>query len=182
MRKLALMLWMLGGTALAQERDPLTVWAHLLPRQAARIQVVETDMVPKTMIAKHGMRVIPGRREPIGRRIIEVPDTRNKAGMHDPRPAFIAYVPKGSIARGRKLVESGAGGFPCAACHGAAYKGSGNVPALAGRSPSGMVRQLYDFKHGGRRGPAADMMQPQVARMTADMRLDIAAYLASLTP
>ena len=123
-----------------------------------------------------------GTRERLGQRIIEVPENLERTELRDSRSGFIAYVPRGAIARGRKLVESGAGAFPCAACHGPSYKGNGAVPALAGRSPSGIVRQLYDFKHGSRGGPAADMMKPEVACMTADMRLDIAAYLASLTP
>ena len=70
----------------------------------------------------------------------------------------------------------------CAACHGPTYKGNGSVPALAGRSPSGLVRQLHDFKTGSRNGAGAAMMKPEVANMTDDMRLDIAAYLASLDP
>ena len=60
--------------------------------------------------------------------------------------------------------------------------GNGNVPALAGRSPSQITRQLYDFKAGTRNGEGAAMMKPQVANMTDDMRIDIAAYLASLDP
>ena len=32
------------------------------------------------------------------------------------------------------------------------YKGNGEVPPLAGRSPSQIVRQLYDFKSGTRNG------------------------------
>ena len=62
------------------------------------------------------------------------------------------------------------------------YKGNGAVPALAGRSPSELVRQLYDFKSGSRNGDGAAMMKPEVANMTDAMRLDIAAYLASLDP
>jgi len=147
------------------------------------IRVVETDMVPKTDIAQRNMLVVvPGRKEPIGRRIIEVPENLERTEARDSKSGFIAYVPKGSIARGKKLVETGAGAFPCAACHGPAYKGNGSVPALAGRSPSGLVRQLYDFKAGARNGEGAAMMKPQVANMTDDMRIDIAAYLASLNP
>jgi cytochrome c553 len=56
------------------------------------------------------------------------------------------------------------------------------VPALAGRSPSELVRQLYDFKSGGRNGDGAAMMKPEVANITDPMRLDIAAYLSSLDP
>lgn len=172
-----------GSTALAaQNSDFLPYWANPAPNHTGRIRVVETSEVPRTVAFQHSLRTIPGRREPIGQRIIEVSQNRKKSGPHGSRFEFVAYVPKGSIARGRKLVESGAGAFPCAACHGPTFRGNGAVPALAGRSPSGLVRQLHDFKHGSRGGPAADMMKPEVANMTADMRLDIAAYLASLTP
>jgi cytochrome c553 len=178
---LAAVLLLDGAALAAQSSDPLPYWANT-PGHAGRVRVVETDQVPRTAIGQRGMRAIPGRREPIGRRIIEVPENRTNAGSHHSRPGVIAYVPKGSIAHGKTFVESGAGAFPCAACHGPSYKGSGAAPALAGRSPSGLVRQLYDFKHGARRGAAADMMKSEVANMTADIRLDIAAYLASLTP
>ena len=62
------------------------------------------------------------------------------------------------------------------------YRSLGAVPALAGRSPSQIVRQLYDFKAGTRNGANAAMMKPEVAHMNDDMRIDIAAYLASLNP
>lgn len=147
------------------------------------IKVVETDMVPRTEIAQRNMLfVVPGPKEKIGKRILEVPDNLEHIEWRGSRIGFTAYVPKGAIARGKKLVESGAGGFPCAVCHGPDYKGNGDVPPLAGRSPSQMVRQLYDFKSGARNGPGADMMKPQVVRMTDDMRIDIAAYLSSLNP
>ena len=181
-RRAAIGLLALAGTALAQEPDPLPVWVRPGSGKGEQIRVVETDLAPRTVAGRHGLRVVSGHKEPIGQRIIEVPDTRSKTGSRGRHPSFIAYVPRGAIARGRKLVVSGAGGFPCAACHGPRYKGSGHVPALAGRSPGFIVRQLYDFKHGKRRGAAADMMQPQVVQMTAAMRADIAAYLASLSP
>jgi cytochrome c553 len=148
------------------------------------IRVVETDTVPKTEISSHNMLVKAARggREPIGKRIIEMPENLDRIELRDPRTGFVAYVPKGAIARGRKLVDTGAGAFPCAACHGPTFKGNGAVPALAGRSPSELVRQLYDFKSGSRNGAGAAMMKPEVANMTDDMRLDIAAYLASLEP
>ena len=147
------------------------------------IRVIETDVVPKTEIASRNMLMRHGKgSEPIGQRILEVPENLYRTEARDPASGFIAYVPKGSVARGKKLVESGAGGFPCAACHGADMKGLGNAPALAGRSPSGIVRQLYDFRSGTRGGPAAEMMKVQVANMTPAMRLDVAAYLASLNP
>ena len=128
------------------------------------------------------LQAMPGRREKLGRRILEVPVNLERTELRDPRSGFIAYVPKGSIASGRRLVESGAGVFPCTACHGPGLKGDGAAPPLAGRSPSYLYRQLTDFKRGSRRGVNADMMRPEVANLTDDMRLDIAAYIASLDP
>jgi cytochrome c553 len=147
------------------------------------IRVVETDMVPKTDISQRNMLVVvPGRKEKIGKRILEIAENLERTEVRDSKSGFIAYVPKGAIARGRTLVDSGGGAFPCAACHGPDFKGNGAVPALAGRSPSGIVRQLHDFKSGTRNGEGAAMMKPEVANMTDDMRIDIAAYLASLNP
>jgi cytochrome c553 len=147
------------------------------------IRVIEADTVPKTAVGdRNMMNVVSGAKEPIGKRILELPADLERTEWRDSKSGFIAYVPKGSIARGKKLVESGAGAFPCAACHGPDYKGNGNVPALAGRSPSQITRQLYDFKAGTRNGAGAAMMKPEVVNMNDDMRLDIAAYLASLNP
>ena len=36
----------------------------------------------------------------------------------------------------------------CAVCHGADLKGLGPVPGIAGRSPSYLVRQMYDMQAG----------------------------------
>ena len=72
------------------------------------IRVVETDTVPKTEISSHNMLVAAkGGREPIGKRIIEMPENLDRIELRDPRTGFVAYVPKGAVARGKKLVESG---------------------------------------------------------------------------
>jgi cytochrome c553 len=148
------------------------------------IRVVETAAVPKFEISSHNMLVkLPGSaKEALGQRIVEMPENVEREELRDPRTGFVAYVPKGAIAKGKSLVENGNGAFPCNACHGADLNGSGDVPALAGRSPSGIVRQLYDIQHGTRTGAAVDPMRPEVAAMTDENRLDIAAYLASLKP
>jgi cytochrome c553 len=70
----------------------------------------------------------------------------------------------------------------CATCHGRDLKGSNNVPGSAGRSPSYIVRQLYDIQHGSRTGAAANRMKPVVAKLMVDHMLSLAAYLASLSP
>ena len=58
----------------------------------------------------------------------------------------------------------------------------GPVPALAGRSPSYIVRQLYDIQHGTRTGQWTELMKPVVAGLSADDLVAIAAYTASLAP
>jgi cytochrome c553 len=152
-------------------------------RMTKWIRVVETDTVPRTDINSHNMlQVADGPREPIGARILEVPEDIERTELRDSHLGFVAYVPRGSIARGRQLVRSGAGAYPCAACHGPTYHGNGQVPPLAGRSPSYIVRQLIDFQRGTRHGANAAMMRPEVAKMSQDDMLNIAAYLSSLDP
>ena len=97
---------------------------------------------------------------------------------------YVAYVPPGSIAHGRVLVETGSGGHTvrCALCHGDDLNGLGPVPALAGRSPTYAVRQLRDMKQETRHGLGADLMRATVARLSTDDMVAIAAYLASRRP
>jgi cytochrome c553 len=58
----------------------------------------------------------------------------------------------------------------------------GPIPGLAGRSPSYLVRQLYDFQHGARAGPWSPLMAPNVIKLTLDDVVALAAYAASLPP
>ena len=53
------------------------------------------------------------------------------------------------------------------------------MPGIAGRSPSYMVRQLYDMQQGARKGVWTDLMKPVVAKLTNEDMLAIAAYTAS---
>jgi cytochrome c553 len=150
------------------------------------IKVVETATVPKTRIAGGMFLKLDGAgSEPIGDRIIEVADDAERTeSLRDPRSAFTAYVPVGSIKKGEALVTKGGSGktTPCSVCHGADLKGLGPVPGIAGRSPSYTVRQLFDTQHGTRHGVWADLMKPVVANLTNDDMLAIAAYTASRTP
>jgi len=61
-------------------------------------------------------------------------------------------------------------------------RGLGAVPSLAGRTPSYLVRQLYDLKSGARGGRAVQPMLPVVANLTVADMGGIAAYAASLPP
>ena len=149
------------------------------------IKVVETNTVPKTRIAGGMFLTLEGNeKEPLGQRIIETPENAEGTEvLRDARSGFIAYVPVGSIKKGEALVTNGAGKTTqCAVCHGADLKGLGPVPGIAGRSPSYLVRQLYDMQQGARKGLWTDLMKPVVAKLTDEDMLNIAAYTSSRTP
>ncbi len=145
------------------------------------IRVVEADTVPKMRLSGNVFFAVPdGGTEPIGRRIIETPEDAVRFELRDPRSGFIAYVPTGSLSRGATLVASGGNKtLPCGICHGQDLNGLGPVPAIAGRSPSYIVRQLYDMQHGSRRGLWSPLMKPVVEKLTQDDMIAIAAYVAS---
>jgi cytochrome c553 len=148
------------------------------------IRVIESANVPKTHVAGW-MRVAsePLEWEPIGQRIIEVPQDLERTELRDARSGFIAYVPVGSIAKGKALAAGGSGGsVACSVCHGADLKGLGPVPALAGRSPSYVMRQLYDIKKGVRHGLWSALMRPIVGRLGEEEMVALVAYTASLAP
>ena len=152
-------------------------------RYRSRIKVVEAAMAPKTAVMGFFLaRATGGGEEALGQRILELPDDLAAFDAGDWRSPITAYAPPGSVARGRALVRSGAGAAPCGGCHGARLQGKLFAPPLAGRSPSYLVRQLYDMQYGFRGGPAAAPMAQELAHLGAQDRIAIAAYLASLRP
>jgi cytochrome c553 len=104
--------------------------------------------------------------------------------LRDPHSGFVAYVPVGSLARGRKLAEEGADGriVACVICHGPDLRGQADAPPVAGRPATYLVRQLFDFRAGARNGAGAQTMKPVVDNMSLDDMIDLAAYTASLPP
>jgi cytochrome c553 len=149
------------------------------------IKVVESSTVPKTRLAGGMFLTLEsGEKEPLGQRIIETPENAEGTEvLRDARSGFIAYVPVGSIKKGEALVNNGGGKTTqCGVCHGADLKGLGPVPGIAGRSPSYLVRQLYDLQQGARKGIWADLMKPVVTKLTDEDMLNIAAYTSSRTP
>lgn len=149
------------------------------------IRVVETEMVPKTHVAGWMLVVTEGGgTEPIGERIIETPENLEQEEMRDDASGFIAYVPVGSVKKGETLVKTGGAGktMICGTCHGTDLKGLGNVPSIAGRSPSYVVRQLFDVQSGARAGTLTQLMKPAAAKLSVEDMMMIAAYLGSLQP
>jgi cytochrome c553 len=147
------------------------------------IRVVETATVPKLRFSG-GMFMPAEGTEPIGNRIVELPEDTARTLLRDPSSGFVAYVPPGSVARGEGLVRGGGAGrtTACAVCHGSDLNGIGPVPPIAGRAASYLMRQLVDFKGGARAGAWSGLMKPVVANLSEDEMMWIAAYLASQEP
>lgn len=151
---------------------------------AARIRVKEGSAAPKLTLANWLFAAAPGGgTEPLGRRIVEVPESLEQFEARDPHARFVAYVPRGSLARGEQLAKTGGGKtLACSGCHEANLKGTAEIPPIVGRSPTYMVRQLFELKRGVRHGVDADQMEPVVSGLTLDDMIDLAAYLATQAP
>jgi cytochrome c553 len=119
--------------------------------------------------------------EPLGARLVELSPDPGRHEKRDEAMPYVAYVPRGSVARGRILAGSGDGvATRCNSCHGEHLQGAGLVPRLAGVSPSYVLRQLIAFQSGARRAPAGEPMQTVVAHLDLSGMIDAAAYAASL--
>jgi cytochrome c553 len=150
------------------------------------ISVVEATTVPK-MVSRGGIWIpLEGSQtEPIGVRIVETPrEPERTEVLRDPRSGFIAYAPVGSLKKGEALVKTGGNGrtVACGLCHGAELQGLGPVPGIGGRSPSYLVRQMYDMQAGARHGEWSALMMPVVANLNEEDFVNIAAYVASRGP
>jgi len=168
----------------AEEARQAAEWFASLPRQTF-VRVVEAAMVPRTFVGQGRMRFVDpaGGMEPIGERIITLPESQERARLRDPRSGFVAYVPPGSIAKGKALAEGGDGKtIACDICHGEGMQGLANVPRLAGLHPIYITRQLYLFREGDRTGADAPLMRKPLANMNDEDILYVSAYLASLPP
>ena len=170
----------------ATDDDVKTAAAYFAAlKRSPWIRVVESPTVPRTHVA--GWMLVasePIELEPIGQRIIEMPENLERTELRDAASGFIAYVPVGSVEKGRALATTGGAGktIACAICHGPDLRGLGPVPGLAGRSPSYIVRQLYDMQHGVRKGLWTELMLPVVAQLSEADMVALAAYTASLAP
>ena len=152
------------------------------------VKVIEAAEVPKTYVGAGAMRFVSkgedGGKEPIGQRIITVPQDEDAAEARNPRVGFNHYVPPGSIKKGEDLVKTGGNGktVPCAICHGPALKGLGEVPPIANRDLLYVVRQLNDIQSGARTGTWVLLMKPVVEKLTTDDMIALAAYIGTLEP
>lgn len=175
---------MIGFTkAMTREEDRAAAEYFAQQPYPRRIKVVEGKTAPKVRMQGGMHMAIPanegGGMEPIqADELVEVPDDNLRAEARDTRLTWTAYVPSGTLNRGKQVAAKA----QCAMCHGANLEGIGPVPALAGRSPSYTMRQLFDFKTGTRRGPWGELMRPVVANLSVQELMAVSAYAASIQP
>ena len=123
-----------------------------------------------------------------------MPEDEEQAETYrNPHSGFIAYVPKGSLAKGKDLVITGGARVvgnefirgkttPCITCHGEDLMGAADIPPIAGRSPSYMVRQMWDMQQGTRNSEPAKLMRLVLVNLTQEDMVAIAAYVSSRVP
>ena len=170
------------GFAKATTREEDVAAAQYFSQQPypRRIKVVESKTAPKVRLQGGMHMAVPasegGGMEPIkADDIVEIPDDNLRAEARDTRGSWTAYVPPGTLNRGKQLATK----YQCSMCHGTNLEGIGPVPALAGRSPSYTVRQLFDMKTGARRGPWSALMKNVVTSMSVQEMAAVAAFAAS---
>ncbi len=102
----------------------------------------------------------------------------------DDEMRYIAYVPPGSIDRGKHIAQAGADSpaNACTSCHGAKLREDGLIPPIAGRSPTYILRQLLAFQTSARSGATGLPMRAVVKDLKIRRMIDVAAYAASLPP
>jgi cytochrome c553 len=150
-----------------------------------RVVVVERDRVPKSRVVGWVYVAEEGRsEEPLSQRMLEFAPDEVRHEHRDDAMRYIAYVPPGSIARGRHMAQAGADSpvNACVSCHGPKLRGVGLIPPIAGRSPTYILRQLLAFQFGARAGTSGLPMRNVVKNLTIGEMIDAAAYAASLPP
>jgi cytochrome c553 len=150
-----------------------------------RTRIVETATIP-TAAPGLGLH-FPARgggTEPLGKRLITMPEDTLRHRLRDPAVMYVTYVPPGSIARGKALATTwrDVGAAPCTSCHGDELHGVGPIPPTAGRFPVYILRQLLAFKTGARSTPASLPMNDVASKLSLDDMIAVAAYEGSLNP
>jgi cytochrome c553 len=173
-----------------------------------RVYVIESLRIPRAERAAWIYEEVGGTEDLEGR-LLEVTNELVRHERRDDRLEYMAYVPPGSINRGKRLATTGKGPddsspigeeatreaatrqakhvdiektVVCATCHGPKLMGTDKIPPIAGRQPTYLLRQLLAFRNGTRTGEAAKQMTPVVDKLTLSEMIDLVAYVGSLYP
>jgi cytochrome c553 len=147
-----------------------------------RVTVIERARIPRMTVMGWIYVADPrGGEERLGQRVIEWAPDGDRHEKRDDEMRYIAFVPPGSLSRGRKMATMGRGDLAqsCISCHGGHLQGIGLIPPLAGRSPTYLLRQLVAFRNQDRTGNSAAPMQLETAKMTVSDMIAVAAYAAA---
>ena len=158
-------------------------FASLKPR--TQVRVVEAARIPRArQVVGLFARDTAGGTEALGNRLIEMPNDFERHELRDPYVGYVAYVPVGSVARGRALASKPANsaGQNCASCHGPQLRGIALVPRIAGQAPGYLIRQLLAFRSGDRSTPINAPMRAVASTLSLDDMIAVAAYAATLRP
>ncbi len=148
-----------------------------------RVAVLERTRIPRMRAAAWIYVIDPrGGEEILGQRLIEWAPDLGRHEHRDDEMRYNAFVPLGSVQRGRKIARMGVPGqlAPCTSCHGEHLQGAGLIPPLAGRSPTYLLRQLLAFKTKDRAGGSAAPMQAVAGALGMSDMIAAAAYAATM--
>ena len=148
-----------------------------------KVRVIETSRIPRMREAAFVYARDPaGGIDSLGMRIIEGPPELERHELRDDEITYVAYVPPGSVRRGRAIARTGSNGptTACVTCHGPKLQGGGLVPPLAGHFPTYIMRQLIAFRTRARSTAASQPMQAVVARMSTEDMIAVSAYAGYL--
>jgi cytochrome c553 len=127
--------------------------------------------------------------EDLDGRLLEVTQDLTRHERRDDRLEYLAYVPPGALARGKSLALGGKSSadnqqrtVACTQCHLGNLKGTDQIPPIAGRSPTYLLRQLLAFRNGARVNEKSAQMNPVVEKLTLEEMIDVVAYVSSLYP
>lgn len=177
---------MIEVAARATPREVASAAAYFSQQKLeSHVRVLERVRVPRARVVGWVYAAIPGGgQEPLGERLMEFAPDPVRHEHRDDSMRYVAYVPPGSIARGKAIARSGTGGLTvaCVTCHGKDLQGMALFPRLAGRSPTYLLRQLFAFRTGARAGLAGQPMRAVVDNLSVGDMIAVAAYAASLAP
>ena len=126
-------------------------------------------------------------KEPIAGRIIETPENLELTELRDDTSGFIAYVPPGSLKRGKFLVDKGGDGTTMPCCPVPRRRFSRKRQRPVDRGPLAQLHCSTTLRHADRLagGQCTQLMQIPVLKLTTDDMVVAYLrwpYLASLRP
>lgn len=147
-----------------------------------RVYVIESLRIPRAEPAAW-IYYEHGGTEDLGDRMLEVTQDLTRHERRDDRLEYLAYVPPGAINRGKRMVLGGDGKtVACTQCHLANLKGTDQIPPIAGRSPTYLLRQMLAFRNGDRVNEHSVQMNAVVEKLALADMIDIVAYVSSQYP